>query len=132
MQIGAVAEAVGMSSSAIRYYERRGLIRPVGRVSGRREFDAKTILTLRFLKLAQTAGFTLAETRHLLEMGFGAVRPQADWLSFLCHKRTALRAQIEEARRMDMLLARLESCDCGSLEDCMTEPGDTSRSGGCR
>ncbi|MFT6452674.1 MAG: DNA-binding transcriptional MerR regulator [Halocynthiibacter sp.] len=124
MQIGAVAETIGMSTSAIRYYERRGLIRSVGRISGRREFDAQTILTLRFLKLAKSAGFTLIEAQRLLKMGFGAGRPEADWSAFLSEKRTALRAQIEEAKKMDDLLAKFESCACPSLADCLTSPSD--------
>lgn len=121
MQIGAVAQAVGMSSSAIRYYERRGLIPPVGRVAGRREFDRKSILTLRFLKLAQTAGFTLIETQKLLEMGFGDARPQTDWLTFLDSKRKALRQQMEEIKCMDAMLGKFANCTCPSLEDCMTD-----------
>lgn len=124
MQIGAVAEALGISPSAIRYYERRGLIRPVGKVAGRREFDDQTILTLRFLKLAQAAGFTLAEMQRLLEMGFGDTRPQADWLAFLDSKRKALQRQIEEVRRMDVLLEKFEKCNCPTLADCMTDAGE--------
>lgn len=127
MQIGAVAKAVGISSSAIRYYERRGLIHPVGRVAGRREFDDQSILTLRFLKLAQTAGFTLKETRQLLDMGFGDARSQSDWLTLLSGKRKALRVQIKEVQRMDDLLEKFEKCTCPSLADCMTGPGAPTR-----
>ncbi|MBL4766543.1 MAG: MerR family transcriptional regulator [Rhodobacteraceae bacterium] len=126
MRIGAVAKAVGISSSAIRYYERRGLISPVGRVAGRREFDDQSILTLRFLKLAQTAGFTLIETRQLLDMGFGNARKQSDWLAFLRGKRKVLRVQIKEVRRMDTLLEKFERCTCPSLADCMADPGDSA------
>lgn len=127
MQIGAAAKEIGMTTSAIRYYERRGLIRAIDRVSGRREFDEKSILTLRFLKLAKSAGFTLVEAQRLLEMGFGDLRPQADWQDFLGTKRAALRTQIEEAKKMDNLLAKFESCTCPTLAECLSSPNDTAQ-----
>lgn len=120
MQIGAVANDVGLSASAIRYYERRGVIAPVARVAGRREFDAQTILTLRFVKTTQAAGFTLVEIQHLLAMGFGTTRRQGDWRAFLRTKRAALRRQIKEAQRMDDLAAQFETCTCTSLAQCMS------------
>ncbi|WP_428408419.1 MerR family transcriptional regulator [Hyphococcus sp.] len=123
MQIGAVAELLGITSSAIRYYERKGLIQPVMRVGGRREFDSEAIATLRFLKLAQAAGFTLSETRQLLNIGFGDNRPQKDWLSFLHKKRSAVREKMEEIEHMDALLVKFESCMCPSLEECMEAAG---------
>lgn len=122
MRIGVVAEALGIASSAIRYYERKGLIRPIGRVSGRRELDPETIMTLRFLKLAQSAGFKLAEVQQLLEIGFGDARQQEDWLAFLRSKRRAVKDQMEDLRRMDEMLLKFESCTCTSLNDCMSEP----------
>jgi MerR family redox-sensitive transcriptional activator SoxR len=129
MRIGAVAEALGISSSAIRYYERQGLIQPIGRVSGRRELDKKTIVSLRFLKLAQAAGFSLNETRKLLEFGFGDRRPQDDWQSFIHQKQSDLRSQIDTLRGMVALLDKLESCRCSSIEDCMSEDAELQRRG---
>jgi len=124
MRIGAVAETLGIASSAIRYYERRGLIRPIGRVAGRRELDEHTITTLRFLKLAQSAGFTLAEVQQLLEFGFGDARQQDNWLAFLRSKRSAVKEQMEDLIRMDEMLGKFEDCTCTSLNDCMSKPAD--------
>ena len=122
MQIGAVAKKLGMTPSAIRYYERRGLIKPVGRVDGRREFDTASILTLRFLKLAHAAGFTLTESQMLLEIGFGEMREQDDWVDFLKRKRTELRRRVLEIQHMSDMLAQFENCECPSLSDCMQDP----------
>ncbi len=121
MQIGAVAEALGMTPSAIRYYERRGLIKPVGRVDGRREFDTKSILTLRFLKLAQAAGCTLQESRMLLEIGFGDMREQDDWKAFLRDKQQDLQQRSKEIQDMQQMLAKFEACECPTLSDCMQD-----------
>lgn len=122
MRIGTVAEQLGLTTSAIRFYERKGLIPPVGRVGSTREFDTRTILTLRFLKMAQKAGFTLSEAKTLLEIGFGPARPQSDWSGFLTRKREMIRQQMLELQRMDMMLAQIETCTCPSLEQCMSHP----------
>lgn len=122
MRIGAVAEVLGMPSSTIRYYEREGLIEPIGRVSGRREFDEQSILTLRFLKLAQSAGFALGEIRQLLNIGFGEDRQDEEWLVFLQSKRSAVKMQMEDLRKMDEMLRKFEGCSCTSLSDCMRGP----------
>ncbi len=125
MKIGAAAEELGITSSTIRFYERKGLIRPIGRVSGRRELDEDTLLTLRFLKLAKSAGFTLAEATQLLEIGFGEIREMDDWLEFLRGKREAVRAQMADLRRMDTMLEKFQDCTCVDLADCMT-PSNTT------
>jgi len=122
MKIGAAAEELGITSSTIRFYERKGLIRPIGRISGRREVDEETLLTLRFLKLAKSAGFTLAEATRLLEIGFGEVREMDDWLEFLRDKRQAIRDQMADLRRMDSLLEKFQDCTCVDLQDCMSVP----------
>lgn len=122
MKIGAVAETLDMPSSTIRYYERVGLIEPIGRVSGRREFDEESILTLRFLKLAQSAGFTLSEIRQLLNIGFGEERQSNDWFVFLQNKRKMVREQMEDLRRMDKMLEKFEGCKCSTLNECMRGP----------
>lgn len=127
MQIGAVAEALGLTTSAIRFYERKGLIRPVGRVAGRREFDAHGVATLRFLKLAQTAGFTLKEAQRLMEFGFGSERPLDDWGDFLKAKRQSVTQKAKELQRMDILLGQFEDCTCSSLEECMTNADCTTQ-----
>lgn len=120
MKISAVAEALGISSSSIRYYERQGLVEPINRVSGRREFDNNNILTLKFLKLAQSAGFKLGEIRQLLEIGFGDARQDEDWRVFLQNKRSAVKVQMEDLRKMDEMLKKFEGCACTSLSDCMS------------
>ncbi len=119
MRIGAAAKAIGISTSAIRFYERKGLIRPIGRVSGRRELDQSTLLTLKFLKFAQSAGFTLDEAARLLDIGFGDTRDHKDWLSLLERKRASVRDQIDDLQRMDELLGKFQTCSCADLSDCM-------------
>lgn len=62
MKIGDVAKAAGMSTSRIRFYERRGLISPASRQdNGYRAYSKDHVLLLRFIELAQSLGFTLQE-----------------------------------------------------------------------
>ena len=67
IQIGDVAKQLNIPASTIRYYEKIGLIKNQSRVSGRRCFDQNTLSTLQFIKLAQSVGFTITETKGLLE-----------------------------------------------------------------
>ncbi|MFT7472838.1 MAG: DNA-binding transcriptional MerR regulator [Kiritimatiellia bacterium] len=51
MKIGDVAKHLDIPSSTIRYYEKKGLIDPPERVSGKRDFNNSTLMTLRFIQL---------------------------------------------------------------------------------
>lgn len=70
MTIGEVAEATDVNVSAIRYYEKRGLIPEVQRFesSGYRAFPPETVRRIRFIKHAQSLGFTLDEIDDLLRL----------------------------------------------------------------
>lgn len=66
MTIGALAAAAGVHVETVRYYQRRGLVpeppRPRG---GVRRYGREDAERLRFIKRAQTLGFTLAEVENL-------------------------------------------------------------------
>lgn len=67
LHIGDLATRAGVSADALRYYERRGLLRPSGRrASGYREYAPEAADVVRFIKHAQALGFTLAEVEDLL------------------------------------------------------------------
>jgi DNA-binding transcriptional MerR regulator len=69
LRIGDLAERTGVSVDALRYYERRGLVRPIGRrASGYREYPPEAVGVVRFVKRAQALGFSLAEVEELLRL----------------------------------------------------------------
>ncbi len=69
MWIQEAAEAAGVNPQTLRYYERRGLVRPVGRrASGYREYTDEQVRVVRFVKRAQELGFTLDEASELLKL----------------------------------------------------------------
>jgi DNA-binding transcriptional MerR regulator len=67
LTIGELAAAVGLNTSAIRYYERIGVLPAAERVSGRRRYPPEAIRRLQLLEDAKQAGFSLDEARVLLE-----------------------------------------------------------------
>lgn len=69
MTIGQLAEAAGVATDTVRYYERRGLLAEPRRTSGGyRDYDADALRRLRALRRAQALGFTLDEAADLLAL----------------------------------------------------------------
>jgi DNA-binding transcriptional MerR regulator len=65
--IGQLAKKVGLRTSALRYYEERGLLHPIRRSQGGyRIYDSTAELRLRFIQQAQRLGFSLEDIRTLL------------------------------------------------------------------
>ena len=78
LRIGDLAARAGVSVDALRYYERRGLLRPTGRrASGYREYPPEAAGLVRFIKRAQALGFTLAEVEELVRLRADARQPTA-------------------------------------------------------
>jgi Hg(II)-responsive transcriptional regulator len=67
--IGKLARDAGVHVETVRYYERRGLLRrPLTPLRGVRHYDEDTLASLRFIKRAQSVGFSLEEIRELLAL----------------------------------------------------------------
>ena len=69
LTIGAVAQAVGVATTTLRYYEREGLLSPTDRSrAGYRLYDDRAVRRLEFIRAAQAVGFTLDNIRALLQL----------------------------------------------------------------
>ena len=66
LTIGEVAAQAGLRTSALRYYEQTGLLRPATRVSGQRRYDAAALDRLAVIQFCRRLGFSLSEIRVLL------------------------------------------------------------------
>jgi len=66
MSIGEAARKSGLRPSAIRYYEKLGLLAKATRVNGRRRYDDQILRRLAIVRFARHVGFTLTETKLLL------------------------------------------------------------------
>ncbi|MBL8592340.1 MAG: MerR family transcriptional regulator [Devosia sp.] len=81
MQIGELSERSGLSRDALRFYEKRGLIRARRRPNGYRHYPEATLFLLDYIRTAQRLGFTLAEIEAELPLlqqeGLTATRVEA-------------------------------------------------------
>ena len=117
MSIGEVAERVGLNASALRYYERAGLLPPAERVGGKRRYDPDAIELLLFIRFCQKVGFSLAEVGELLAPPT-AKQTKERWRELVDSKMTQLDALIERAQAIKQVLAESRDCDCVTLADC--------------
>ncbi len=129
--IGEVAQRAGMRPSALRYYERVGLLPQPGRENGRRRYDSEVLREvldrLAVVGVAQQAGFTIAEIRTLLD-GFSEDTPPSErWRVLAREKLPEVEALIGRARGMKSLLERGLECECLRIEDCDLLPADWVR-----
>ena len=108
--IGALAKAAGVGVETVRYYQRRGLLpepaRPPGEI---RRYGDKDLKRLKFIRSAQSAGFTLNEIGELLALDVADDRARARELARV--RVAALDAKIEELRTARNALAGLAT-DC--------------------
>jgi MerR family transcriptional regulator, redox-sensitive transcriptional activator SoxR len=128
MLISEVAQQAGLHASAIRYYEKVGLLPPAQRASGQRRYDTTVLHRLAVIQRARQVGFTLDEIRVLF-FGFrSAIRPSARWRALSKQKLAELEALMEGIRTMKQLLERiLQNCQCDTLEQCGRKILKTSR-----
>jgi DNA-binding transcriptional MerR regulator len=114
MTIGETARRVGLRPSALRYYERLGLLPAPHRVSGRRRYDDAALPRLRVIVFARGCGFTLREVAGLF-----SGRPYSARLRMLATNKLAeLELAVERLRSMQSLLRSALRCDCRSPEQC--------------
>jgi len=114
LAIGEVARRTGLAPSALRYYERLGLLPAPPRDAGRRRYDEAILLRLRVIAFARDCGFSLREIAQLF-----AGRPYSATLRALATRKLADVAQaIERHRAMQGLLRSALQCECLTLEQC--------------
>jgi MerR family transcriptional regulator, redox-sensitive transcriptional activator SoxR len=116
--IGEVARRAGLSTSALRYYEKVGLLPPPARVSNRRIYDAKVLGRIRVILLALDAGFTVKETRTFLSGYPLNATPAERWRTLAAKKLGELDAQMARLSQMKSILNDSFQRRCTRLEDC--------------
>lgn len=119
MNIGDVAERSGLPSKTIRYYEEIGLVRPLRRANGYREFREHDIHMLAFLARARSLGFTIDDCRALLALYEDRQRSSADVRSIANEHLERINRKIEGLFSMRATLERLvEQCHGDDRPDC--------------
>jgi MerR family redox-sensitive transcriptional activator SoxR len=119
LTISKVAQQVGLKPSAIRYYERIGLLPPARRISGQRRYDATALYRLAIIQRARQLGFALDEIRQLF-FGFRNVaRASERWQELSRRKLSELDGLMEGIKSVQRLLKKMmKNCHCETLDQC--------------
>lgn len=119
LTISEVARQVGVQASAIRYYERIGLLPGAPRVSGQRRYDTTALYRLAIIQRARQLGFTLTEIRHLF-FGFRDVtRPSERWRTLSQRKLAEMDDLMDGIKAVRGVLKQLMTkCKCDTLDQC--------------
>lgn len=126
LTIGQLAERSGVATSAIRFYESKGLVASERTSGNQRRYAQSTLRRIAFVRTAQRVGLSLEEIGEALATLPGNRTPtKSDWHRLSKAWRPRLDEQI---RRIELLRERLDGCigcGCLSLRSCaLTNPGD--------
>jgi MerR family transcriptional regulator, redox-sensitive transcriptional activator SoxR len=126
MLIGEVAARSGFAASALRYYEREGLITSERSPGGQRQFHRSVLRRLAFVRAAQSVGLSLEEVREALATLPESRTPtRADWARLSRSWRSRLDEQIAALEALRDGLTSCIGCGCLSLGRCaLSNPGD--------
>ena len=119
LAIGDIAARTGLSVSAIRFYEEKGLVKSLRNSGGHRRFLRADIRRLSFIMVAQKLGFTIREIADLLSGLPDARNPTLrDWQSISAQFRETLNARIAGLEALRDKLDGCIGCGCLSLKKC--------------
>lgn len=119
LTIGELAARTGLSVSAIRFWEEKGLVEALRTRGGQRRFLRSDIRRLSFALIAQQLGFSLeAIGRELAVLPQGRTPTAADWAKISRGFRRQLDERIAAMERMRDRLDNCIGCGCLSLRKC--------------
>jgi MerR family redox-sensitive transcriptional activator SoxR len=119
MKIGELAERSGLNSSAIRCYEKIGLLSSPHRVSGQRRYSRDALDRVLLIRFAREMDFTLSETKVFLD-GLRDDAPVGPRWKQLAHRKILeVQDSIRRSKQLKSLLEHLLDCHCTSLQICV-------------
>src|SRR5215216_4582337 len=126
LTIGELAARSGVATSALRFYEERGLISSERASSGHRRFTRPVIRRVAFIVFAQRVGLSLDEIREELDkLPADRVPTRSDWSRLSTAWSSRIDERIAELERLKEGLTECIGCGCLSLGRCqLANPGD--------
>lgn len=115
LTIGELARRTQVAPSALRYYEELGLLRPGGRVSGRRRYPPAAVRLVGVILFLRDVGFTLAEITQF--MAARSRSPRA-WQALAQRKVAELDEDIARAQVARVALEHALECDHEDILQC--------------
>ena len=108
MRIGELAEAVGITTKALRFYEEQGLLPPAERTTGGyRDYTNEAVARVDFIHRGQAAGLTLAQIRQILDIRDHGEAPCNHVRDLLDVRLADVDRQLEQLRVLRSTLAKL-------------------------
>jgi MerR family redox-sensitive transcriptional activator SoxR len=126
LTIGQLSERSGVATSALRFYESRGLIHAERTTGNQRRYPQSTLRRVAFVRAAAQVGLTLEEVGEALStLPENRTPTKADWERLSRSWRSRLDAQIARTERLRDQLTSCIGCGCLSLKTCaLYNPGD--------
>ncbi len=126
LTIGDVSRRSGVASSALRFYEERGLIESERAGSAHRRYQRHVLRRIAFIVFAQHVGLTLEEIGEELDrLPAGRVPGRRDWARLSAGWSKRIDERIAELERLKAGLTECIGCGCLSLDRCrLANPGD--------
>jgi len=127
LSIGQVAERSGITSSALHFYEREGLISSTRTAGNQRRYARDVLRRLAFIRASQRAGIALVDIRAALdELPQQRTPKEADWARVASRWLDVLGQQIDYLERIRVDLWTCIGCGCLSFDRCaLVNPDDT-------
>ena len=132
LTIGEVAKRSGVATSALRFYEERGLIVAERAGSGHRRYPRSVLRRVAFIVFAQRIGLTLEEIGvELVKLPTDRIPKRADWAKLSGTWTRRIDARIAELQRLRDGLTNCIGCGCLSIGRCpLANPADRAGSAG--
>ena len=126
LAIGEVARRSGVASSALRFYEQRGLISSERTGSGHRHYPRPVLRRIAFIVFAQRVGLTLDEIgTELAKLPLHQAPTRRDWSRLSATWASRIDDRIAELQRLKFGLTECIGCGCLSLDRCkLANPDD--------
>ena len=124
--IGELSARSGVATSALRFYEQRGLIKSERPTGNQRRYARNQLRRVAFIRAAQRVGLSIDEIREALStLPDNRTPNKADWARLSRHWESRLDAQIRELERLKTNLTSCIGCGCLSLRRCaLSNPDD--------
>ena len=128
LTIGQTAERLGLATSALRFYEDKGLISSSRTAGGQRRYARDVLRRVSFIRAAQEVGLPLGEIKASLDvLPVDRAPTQQEWQKLAQDWRPRLDAQIATLVGIRDRLAGCIGCGCQSLDSCeIFNPGDVA------
>jgi MerR family redox-sensitive transcriptional activator SoxR len=126
LTVGELSARSGVSGSALRFYEREGLIHSRRTGGNQRRYNREVLRRVAFIRVSQHIGIPLAAIRYALGMLPDDHAPSVeDWACISRHWEADLNARIAKLENIRDRLTECIGCGCMSLSKCaLANPGD--------